>query len=86
MKKFHVCSVSICPRSRVDAQKIHNYLAANGLLFTESFKDADLTVISTCAYSQYTEDRSVGSIKYYMRHKFGFRLQLANLFFRLRRL
>ena len=69
MKKFHICTVSVCPRSRVDFQKIHNYLVANGFLFTENFAEADLTVICTCAYSQYTEDRSIECIKYYLRHK-----------------
>ncbi len=69
IKKFHICSVSVCPRSRIDAQKVRDYLVVNGLSPTERFSEAGLIVIWTCAYSQDTEDKSIECIKYYLRNK-----------------
>jgi len=64
MKTFYLCALG-CPRRGIDSQKIYNYLEANGYRFSEDYQNADLVVISTCAFVQERENQSVQAIEYY---------------------
>jgi len=64
MKTFYLCALG-CPRRGIDSQKIYNYLESNGYAFSEDYKNADLIVISTCAFVQERENQSVQAIEYY---------------------
>lgn len=64
MKNFHLCALG-CPRRGIDSQKIYNYLEANGWSFTEDYRDANLIVVSTCAFVQDREDQSLQAINFY---------------------
>jgi len=64
MKNFHLCALG-CPRRGIDSQKIYDYLEANGWSFTEDYRDANLIVVSTCAFVQDREDQSLQAINFY---------------------
>ena len=64
MKNFHLCALG-CPRRGIDSQKIYNYLEANGWSFTEDYRDANLIVVSTCAFVKDREDQSLQAINFY---------------------
>ncbi|MGD8264818.1 MAG: MiaB/RimO family radical SAM methylthiotransferase [Desulfobacterales bacterium] len=64
MKNFHLCALG-CPRRGIDSQKIYDYLQANGWSFTEDYRDANLIVVSTCAFVKDREDQSLQAIDYY---------------------
>lgn len=64
MKNFHLCALG-CPRRGIDSQKIFDYLEANGWSFTEDYRDANLIVVSTCAFVKDREDQSLQAIDYY---------------------
>ncbi len=64
MKTFYLCALG-CPRRGIDSQKIYNYLQANGYRFSEDYQNADLIVVSTCAFVQDRENQSVQAIEYY---------------------
>jgi len=67
MKNFHLCALG-CPRRGIDSQKIYDYLEANGWSFTEDYRDANLIVVSTCAFVKDREDQSLQAIDYYRKN------------------
>lgn len=66
-KIFHLCTEG-CPRRGIDSQKIYNYLEANGWSFREDYQEANLIVISTCAFVKNREDRSLRAIDFYRKN------------------
>ncbi|MFC2162138.1 radical SAM protein [Candidatus Altiarchaeota archaeon] len=68
VETFHLRSV-VCPRRRIDCQKIFDYLEANGMTYTPELSEADLVIVSTCGYIRQAEDDSIKAVKYYMKNK-----------------
>jgi threonylcarbamoyladenosine tRNA methylthiotransferase CDKAL1 len=58
-----------CTRRRLDAQRVHDYLIANGHRFTSDYRRADYVVLSSCAYLRTKEDRSVRFINFFTKRR-----------------
>jgi len=71
LKQFHVFgSKTICPRRRLDVQKIYNYFKHNNWDFTDKIKDADIIVFYTCGGFSSAEKEAIYIIKQLLKKKF----------------
>ncbi len=59
MKTVCVSFARGCPRSELDATLIIDYFKANGWRVTNKFKEADLVLVNSCAFSGEVEEESM---------------------------
>lgn len=69
MNNYFICATSACMERMLDAQKIYSYLEINNWRHVTRVSEADLLVISTCAFGQYEDRCAEELIMHYLRQK-----------------
>ncbi len=65
MNKFFIAAASGCMERRLDGQKMYAYLLANDWRPAGKMAEADLVIVSTCAFGEYADRCSVELIRHY---------------------
>jgi threonylcarbamoyladenosine tRNA methylthiotransferase CDKAL1 len=65
--KVYLDSIDLCDRREVDKRRVANYLLLNGYEIAHSPDKADIVLVSTCAFNDNKEKRSIDRIEQHLK-------------------